>query len=60
MLVSRLEIEMDGVALTVFQIIQNGVVAKLIPAAHKLFQPESALLLLRQTALFPEAFKLLI
>ena len=34
-LVSRLEIEMDGVALTVFQIIQNGVVAELIPAAHK-------------------------
>ena len=37
---------MDGVALTVFQIIQNGVVAELIPAAHKLFQPENALLLL--------------
>ena len=28
--------------------------------AHKLFQPENALQLLRQTALFPEAFKLLI
>ena len=43
--VSRLEIEMDGVALTVFQISQNGDVAELRPAAYKVLKPENALLL---------------
>ena len=51
---------MDGITLTVLQIIQHGVVTKFVTPVHKFFQQESCLLLPADTALLAESLTFLI
>ena len=51
---------MNGITLTVLQIIQHGVVTKFVTPVHKFFQQESCLLLPADTALLAETLTFLI
>ena len=56
-MVGRLEVEVDGVALPVFQVAKHGVVAEFVAAFHELLQPESCFLVFVQAAADAEAFQ---
>lgn len=59
-LVQRLEVEVDGVSLALFQSVQHRVVAEFIAAVHEFFQQKSRFLLAAQAVFLPESLAFLI
>ena len=51
---------MNGIPLTVFQIVQHRVITKLIAPFHKLFQAQSGILLRSQNSFRAKALRLLV
>ena len=51
-----LKVEVNGVPLTVFHLVQHGVEAEFIPSFQEFLQPEGGFLLFTETAFFTETF----